>query len=124
MKQLLLPTFLVVGLFLSVSGYSQQAVKVDHQFNVQLTESMLQEKSVLLDISDLQFRDESVAIKFFNAIENNLVEYTVDFESKTAVMQLFPERLGKHTWTIEQWNSYMTTAGAASAATYKAFDNQ
>ncbi len=124
MKRFLLPTLLAVGLFLTVSGYGQEAVKVDRQFNIQLTESMLLQKSVQLDISGLQFRDEAMAVKFFNAIENNLVEYTVDFQNKTAVMQLFPERLGKHTWTLEQWNTYMNTAGTNSAETYKAFDNQ
>jgi len=124
MKRFLLPTLLAVGLFLTVSGYGQEAVKVDRQFNIQLTESMLLQKSVQLDNSGLQFRDEAMAVKFFNAIENNLVEYTVDFQNKTAVMQLFPERLGKHTWTLEQWNTYMNTAGMNSAETYKAFDNQ
>lgn len=121
MKRVLLPALLAVGLLLTVTGYSQSAVKLDQQFTLQLTESMLSERSVTFDITDLQFADEITAVKYFNAIKNNLVDFTVDYTQQKAVMHLYPERLGKHTWTLADWNAYMATMSNTSAETFKAF---
>lgn len=121
MKRFLLPALLAVGMLFSVSGFSQNAVKLNKEFTLQLTETMLAQKAVTMDISDLQFADEATAVKYFNAIKNNLTDYTVDFAAQTAVMHLYPERLGKHTWTIADWNAYFQTQANVNAETYKAF---
>lgn len=121
MKRFLLPALLAVGMLFSVSGFSQTAVKLNTEFKLQLTESMLTQKAVTMDISDLQFTDEAAAVKYFHAIQNNLTDYTVDYPNRTAVMHLYPERLGKHTWTIADWNAYLLTQSTVNAETYKAF---
>lgn len=66
MKRLILPVLLAAGLLLSVDGYAQTAVKVDKNFSIQLTDELLQQKFVQLDISDLQFKSEADAQKFLN----------------------------------------------------------
>ena len=101
MKRLILPVLLAAGMLLSAEGYGQQAVKVDQNFNIQLTEDLLQQKFVQLDISGLSFKDEATATKYFNSIENNLVEFVLNYEAKTATMMLYPDRLGKFTYTLE-----------------------
>lgn len=121
MKRFLLPALLAVGMLFSVSGFSQNAVKLNTEFKLQLTESLLAQKALTIDISDLQFADEAAAVKYFHAIQNNLTDYTVDFAAQTVVMHLYPERLGKHTWTLADWNAYLETQAAANAETYKAF---
>ena len=44
MKKLILPVLLAAGLLLSAEGYAQQAVKVDQNFDIQLTDELLQQK--------------------------------------------------------------------------------
>lgn len=122
MKRFLLPALLAVGMLFSVSGFSQTAVKLDKQFTIQLSESMLAAKAVTMDISELQFADEASAVKYFNAIKNNLTDYTVDFANHQVVMHLYPERLGKHIWTLSDWNAYLQTTANTNAETYKAFE--
>lgn len=124
MKRFLLPALLTAGLFLTASVYGQEVVQIDKQFGIQLTEAQLDAQSVQIDISNLIFRDETMAQKFFRSIENNLVTYALDYDAKTVVMTLHPERLGKHTWTLENWNNYLATAASNSAATYQSFENQ
>lgn len=121
MKKLLMPVLLAAGLLFTVAGYSQDAVKIDHQFQVQLTDAMLQSGAVQIDISALQFADEATAQKYFKSIANNLVEFTLDYNTHTATMHLFPERLGKHTWTLADWNAYLQTMSARCSETYQAF---
>lgn len=124
MKRLILPVLLTVGLLFSISGYGQQAIKVDQSFNLQLTESILQQKFVQVDFSSLQFKDEVVAQKFFKSIENNLVSFTVDYASNTATMVIYPERLGKFTWTLDDWNTYFGNMSTTCSANYASFLNQ
>jgi len=124
MKQLIMPVLFATGLLLSVSGFAQQAVKVDQSFNIELTDQLLQQKYVTLDISDLQFKNELEANKFFKSIANNLVEFNLDYASKKATMVLFPERTGNHIYTLEDWNAYMDNMSTRSATTYNSFLNQ
>jgi hypothetical protein len=121
MKKLLMPVLLAAGLMFTTAGFSQDAVKVDHQFQIQLTDAMLQSGALQVDISALQFADEATEQKYFKSIANNLVEWTLDFNAQTATMHLFPERLGKHTWTLSDWNAYLQTMSTQCAETYKAF---
>ncbi|MBK8343840.1 MAG: hypothetical protein IPL12_11325 [Bacteroidetes bacterium] len=124
MKRLILPVLLAAGLLLSVDGYAQTAVKVDKNFSIQLTDELSQQKFVQLDISDLQFKSEADAQKFFKSIANNLCEFKVDYAAKTAVMMLYPDRLGKFTWTLDDWNKYVGDMSARCSATYNSFLNQ
>lgn len=119
-----MPVLLATGLLLSVSGFAQQAVKVDQSFNIELTDQLLQQKYVTLDISDLQFKNELEANKFFKSIANNLVEFNLDYASKKATMVLFPERTGNHIYTLEDWNAYIDNMSTRSATTYNSFLNQ
>ncbi|HMZ88887.1 MAG TPA: hypothetical protein PK511_12030 [Chitinophagales bacterium] len=121
MKKLLMPVLLAAGLVFATAGYSQDAVKFDQHFQVQLTDAMLQSGSVVMDISDLQFTDEAAAQKYFNAIRNNLVEFTLDYSAHTVTMHLYPERLGKHTWTLSDWNAYLANMAERNAETYQSF---
>ncbi len=124
MKRLILPVLLAAGLLISAQGYAQQATKVEPDFNIQLTESMLQQKFIQLDISGLQFKDEVTAQKFFKSIGNNLVEFRLDYTSKTAIMMLYPDRLGKFTWTLADWNEYVGNMSTRCSSTYSSFLNQ
>ncbi len=124
MKRLIMPALLVLGLLLAGTGYSQTAVKIDKQFSIQLTNQMIEQGSVELDFSGLNFKDEESAQKFFKSIENNLMSYTVDFSSKTATMFIYADRLGNHTWSIEQWNSYMSSTSQSCITNYQSFSNQ
>jgi hypothetical protein len=124
MKRLILPVLLTVGLLFSISGYGQQAIKVDQNFNLQLNESILQQKFVQLDFTSLQFKDEVVAQKFFKSIENNLVSFTVDYASNTAMMVIYPERLGKFSWSLEEWNTFIANMSPSCSANYASFLNQ
>lgn len=124
MKRLILPVLLAAGLLISADGYGQQATKVDPNFTIQLTESMLQQKFIQLDISGLQFKDEVTAQKFFKSIQNNLVEFRVDYTAQTALMMLYPDRLGKFTWTLEDWNEYVGNMSTRCSSTYSSFLNQ
>ncbi|MBK9455437.1 MAG: hypothetical protein IPO24_07530 [Bacteroidetes bacterium] len=124
MKRLILPVLLAAGMLLSAEGYGQQAVKVDQNFNIQLTDDLLQQKFVQLDISGLSFKDEATATKYFNSIENNLVEFVLNYEAKTATMMLYPDRLGKFTYTLEDWNKYIATMSQRCSSNYNSFLNQ
>ena len=109
MKRLILPVLLAAGMLLSAEGYGQQAVKVDQNFNIQLTEDLLH---------------EATATKYFNSIENNLVEFVLNYEAKTATMMLYPDRLGKFTYTLEDWNKYIATMSQRCSSNYNSFLNQ
>ncbi len=124
MKPLFKPLLIAIGLLFTVSGYTQNAVRVDQNFKVQITDQLLQQKFVTLDISDLQFKSELEAQKYFHSIENNLVEFNVDYSAKTATMLLFPERIGNHTWTLDDWNAYIANMSTRCSTTYNAFLNQ
>lgn len=124
MKRLILPVLLAAGMLISAEGYGQQAVKVDQNFNIQLTEDLLQQKFVQLDISGLSFKDEATATKYFNSIENNLVEFVLNYEAKTATMMLYPDRLGKFTYTLEDWNKYIANMSQRCSSNYNSFLNQ
>ena len=120
MKQLIMPVLLATGLLLSVSGFAQQAVKVDQSFTIELTDQLLEQKYVSLDISDLKFKNE----KFFKSIANNLVEFNLDYASKKVTMVLYPERTGKFTYTLADWNTYIDNMAKRSSSTYNSFLNQ
>lgn len=124
MKQLIMPVLLATGLLLTVSGFSQQAVKVDQSFDIELTDQLLQQKYVALDISGLQFKNEIEAQKFFKSIANNLVEFNLDYASKKATMVLFPERTGNHVYSLEDWNVYIDNMSSRCSSTYNSFLNQ
>ncbi len=123
-KRLIIPVLLAAGLLFTTAGICQQVVKVDQNFTIQLTDQLLQQKSITLDISALQFKDEANAVKFFNSIKNNLVEFSLDYSTKTATMNLFPERLGTHEWTLANWNEYISGMGQRCTTTYNSFLNQ
>lgn len=122
MKRLITPALLVVALLFSASGFAQ-SVKLDDHFSIQLTSQTLAQKSVQFDISGLNFKDEATAQKFFNSIQNNLVTFSVDYAAKSATMFLYPERLGKTIWTIEDWNQYLDSTSKRCATTYQSFSN-
>lgn len=124
MKQLIMPVLLATGLLLSVSGFAQQAVKVDQSFTMELTDQLLEQKYVTLDISDLKFKNEQEAQKFFKSIANNLVEFNLDYASKKVTMVLYPERTGKFTYTLADWNTYIDNMAKRSSSTYNSFLNQ
>lgn len=124
MKRLILPVLLVAGLLFATGAFAQQTVKVDRSFSVTLTDQILQQKTVDLDISGLQFKDAATAEKFFHAIANNLIDYSVDYGAKKVTMHLYPERLNGQSWTVENWNEYMSLSSKQSASTYNAFNNQ
>ena len=124
MKRLIIPVLLAAGLLFTSVGFGQQVVKVDQNFSIQLTDQLLQQKSITLDISVLQFKDEANAVKFFHSIANNLVEFKLDYASKTATMNLFPERLAGHAWTLNDWNEYISTMSNRCSVTYNSFLNQ
>lgn len=124
MKKLILPVLLAAGLLLSAEGYAQQAVKVDQNFDIQLTDELLQQKYVILDVSGLQFKDEATAQKYFKSIANNLIEFHLDYATQTVTMMLYPDRLGKFTWTLEDWNKYVDNMSTRCSSTYTSFLNQ
>jgi len=124
MKRFIMPVLLASGLLFTVCGFGQQAVKLDQQFNLQLTDELIQQQYVEYDFSALQFTNEAAAAKFFKSIENNLVSFSIDYTSKIATMKLYPERLGKHTWTLDQWNSYMSGTTQRCTTTYQSFLHQ
>ncbi len=124
MKRFITPALLVLGILLAGSGYSQTAVTIDKQFSIQLTPQMIEQGQVQLDISSLNFIDETAAQKFFRSVENNLMSFSVDFASETATMYIYADRLGNQSWTIDQWNSYMITASQSCIANYQSFSKQ
>ncbi len=122
MKRFITPLLLTAAMLVTVSGFSQ-SVKLDDHFSIQISDQTLQQKTVQFDITGLNFKDEPTAQKFFNSIQNNLVSFSVDFTAKTATMYLYPERLGKTVWTIEQWNDYMDATSIRCSTTYQSFSN-
>ena len=109
--------------FLADTGYSQ-VVKIDNNFNLQLTPQMIEQGSVQLDISTLLFADETAAIKYFRSVENNLVTFTVDFSASIVTMNFHADRLGNHQWTFDQWNNYINSTTQQCAANYQTFSHQ
>ena len=122
MKRFITPVLLTAALLFSASGFTQ-TVKLDDHFSIQLTSQTLEQKSVQFDITGLNFKDEADAQKFFNSIQNNLVNFSVDYATKTATMFLYPERLGKTIWTIEDWNQYLDATSQRCTTTYQSFSN-
>lgn len=122
MKRLITPILLAAVFFIAAPGFSQ-TVKLDNHFSMQINSQILEQKSVQFDITSLNFKDEATAQKFFHAIQNNLVSFSVDYSTKTATMYLFPERLGKAVWTIDDWNQYLENTSQRCTTTYQSFSN-
>jgi hypothetical protein len=123
MKRFITPALIALCLLITGSGYSQ-AISIDKQFNLQLTQQMIEQGSVVLDISSLSFTDEAAAVKFFRSVENNLFSFEVDFASKTATILIHADRLGSRVWSLEQWNDYLVISSKNCADTYQLFTHQ
>lgn len=59
-----------------------------------------------IDISHMEFGDESLAAKFFAGLASNLEQYKLDFENDMVYLTLMQSHLGNNKWDIAQWNDY------------------
>lgn len=103
---------LLLCLFASVPIYAQsggEQAPVDAYISpgmqITLDEDAPVKNTYTADISELALENEEAAIKMFNRISNNLVQFTLNWDAQTVTVHVHNERL-KEPRTIAEWNSY------------------
>lgn len=111
-------SFLFLTLFFwSAQSNAQTPEKLSSNFNIQLPnvqaaqspDSDPSERADLtyeFDISDLKFKSELSAKRFFRSIGDNLAQFEVNYAKKTVGLTLKAKHL-RENWSIEDWNKYL-----------------
>lgn len=59
-----------------------------------------------LDFSGMSFTDETAVKMFFRGMTDNLVNWDYDFAAKKAILHLHTQY--KTSWTVADWNTYLS----------------
>lgn len=58
------------------------------------------------DISPIAFKDQAAAERFFSLCRDNIVSYSLDYETKTANMHIAIELMEPRGWDLTEYNEY------------------
>jgi hypothetical protein len=78
----------------------------------------------VIDIADMEFRNELAAKKFFGSMTDNLVSCTVDYAAGTAELKLALPYVEEQGWGVAEWNNYFSTTANRYERAFATFNNE
>lgn len=112
MKQILrslLVTFLItISVHISASAQTAGSATIGKDLVIHLNMDAPLVADYTFDISNLGFKAKEDAEIFFSRCRDNLMNYTVNFETKTATVHISLEYMEPRGWGLSEYNEYFS----------------
>jgi len=114
--------FLIIGT-VGIAQAQQPVASFNDNMELILDNSAPISESYVIDITDMEFVSAEAAEKFFRSMTDNLVNTTVDYEAKQAIVNLSLQHVEEKGWGVDDWNAYFRTTAARYARMLNTFNN-
>ncbi len=101
-------------LFVSVTSFlaAQTASKGSAEISVDLVITLSDASPLVADytfnMSGIPFKNKAAAVEFFKIIHDNLMSYTLDYDTHLATVHIAKELMDPRGWGIAEYNAYFS----------------
>lgn len=120
LRSLLLILLITVSFQFSSSAQTAGKATINKDLVIHLNTDAPLVADYTFDISDLGFAAKEDAETFFNRCRDNLLNYTVNFETKTATVHISLEYMEPRGWGLSEYNEYFSKVSERYRSTYAA----
>ncbi len=112
MKQILQSlafSLLLVSSTSLVTGQSSTIGKatISSEMVITLDESSPLIADYVFDISGISFKNKEAAERYFNLSQDNILKYSVNYDTKLATVHIMIEHMAPRGWDVAKYNEYL-----------------
>jgi len=116
MKALFLALLISTTAFAFGTTADPVKASINDEMQIKLPADIALQSVYILDISSLEFNDESQAKQFFGMFTENVVHYAVNYDAMEVEIHL--HSYADPEWNLDQWNTYFSNRSAKMQAVY------